>query len=91
MEIADHTAQSLVSVMNDSEAVLGAMDKISNASQNQKAVLEKLAEHVEAISNVVQSNSSAAQNSAQTSAELSDQSKRLHELVSRFHLKQESE
>lgn len=91
MEIADHTAQSLVSVMSGSEEVLGAMDKISTASQNQKAVLEKLAEHVEAISNVVQSNSMAAQSSAQTSAELSDQSRRLHELVSRFHLKQGSE
>lgn len=87
MEIAEHTAQSLVSVMSGSEEVLGAMDKISTASQNQKAVLEKLTEHVDAISSVVQSNSTAAQSSAQTSAELSDQSRRLHELVSRFHLK----
>ncbi len=89
MEIADHTARSLESVMSGSEEVVSAMDKISSASQNQKAVLEKLSDHVDAISNVVQSNSSAAQSSAQTSAELSGQSKRLHELVSRFHLKQE--
>ncbi len=89
MEIADHTARSLESVMSGSEEVVSAMDKISSASQNQKAVLEKLTDHVDAISNVVQSNSSAAQSSAQTSAELSGQSNRLHELVSRFHLKQE--
>lgn len=87
IEIADHTAQSLVGVVNGSEEVLGFMDKISDASQNQKAVLERLAEHVDAISNVVQSNSAAAQTSAATSAELSGQSKRLHELVNRFHLK----
>ena len=87
IEIADHTAQSLVGVVNGSEEVLGFMDKISDASQNQKAVLERLAEHVDAISSVVQSNSAAAQNSAETSAELSGQSKRLHELVNRFHLK----
>lgn len=89
MEIADHTARSLESVMSGSEEVVSAMDKISSASQNQKAVLEKLTDHVDAISNVVQSNSSAAQSSAQTSAELSGQSNRLHELVSQFHLKQE--
>lgn len=88
MEIADHTAKSLVAVVDGSKEVSRSMEKLSNASQNQKAVLEQLAEHVDAISNVVQSNSSAAQSSAATSAELSGQSKRLHELVNRFHLKQ---
>ena len=87
IEIADHTAESLIAVVSGSEEVLGFMDKISGASQNQKSVLEQLAQHVDAISNVVQSNLSAAQNSAQTSAELSRQSKRLHELVNQFHLK----
>lgn len=65
-----------------------AMEKISSASQNQKAVLEKLTEHVDSISSVVQSNSDSAKGSADTSAELSASSKRLHELVSKFHLKQ---
>ena len=63
------------------------MEKISNASQNQKGVLEQITTNVDLISSVVQSNSCFAQNSAETSAELSDQSKRLHELVNRFHLK----
>ena len=85
--IADHTAQSLEAVVKGSEEVLGFMDKISGASQKQKGVLEQLTQHVDAISSVVQSNLSAAQNSAETSAELSGQSKRLHELVNRFHLK----
>ena len=75
-------------VVKGSEEVLTSMDKISNASQNQKIILKQLTENVELISNVVQSNSSAAQNSAVTSAELSNQSKRLHELVNRFHLKE---
>ena len=90
MEIAGHTADSLEAVVHGSEEVLGFMDKISDASQNQKAVLERLSDHVDAISSVVQSNSAAAQNSAETSAELSGQSKRLHELVNRFHLKDQS-
>ena len=88
MKSADNTAKSLVSVVKGSEEVLTSMDKISNASQNQKIILKQLTENVDLISNVVQSNSSAAQNSAVTSAELSNQSKRLHELVNRFHLKE---
>ena len=65
------------------------MDKINNASQNQRLVLEQLTENVDLISNVVQSNSSFAQNSVTTSSELSSQSKRLYELVNQFQLKQE--
>ncbi len=88
MGIAEHTADSLVAVVNGAKEVLCSMEKISNASQNQKSVLEQLTRLVDAISGVVQSNSSAAKGSADTSAELSAQSKRLHELVSKFHLKQ---
>ncbi len=86
--IADYTAKSLEAVVKGSKDVLNSMDKISIASENQKNVLEQLTENIELISKVVQSNSSYAQNSATTSAELSDQSRRLHELVNRFHLKQ---
>lgn len=87
-EITDKTAASLVAVVDGSEDILKFMDKISGASHNQKVVLEQLTENIDLISNVVQSNSSSAQNSAATSLELSSQSKRLHELVNRFHLKQ---
>ena len=88
MEITDNTAKSLVAVVKGSEEVLSSMDKISNASQNQKVVLEQLTQNIDLISNVVQSNASSAQNSAMTSVELSSQSKRLHDLVNAFHLKQ---
>lgn len=86
MEIADNTAQSLITVVEGSKKISGSVDKITNASQNQKMILDQLMENVDLISNVVQSNSSAAQTSAVTSAELSDQSNRLHELVNKFHL-----
>ena len=78
-----------MAVVEGSEEILTFMDKISDASQNQKAALEQLTKNVDLISNVVQSNSSSAQSSAETSAELSSQSKRLHELVNRFQLKQQ--
>ena len=89
--IADNTAKSLTAVVQGSEEILGSMDKISIASQNQKSVLKQLTEHVDLISSVVQSNSSFAQESAETSEELSGQSKRLHDLVNRFQLKESSE
>lgn len=87
MGIADNTAKALMTVVKGSEEILGAMEKISNASQNQKSVLEQITSNVDQISSVVQSNTTFAQNSAATSAELSDQSRRLHELVNRFQLK----
>lgn len=90
MNIADNTAKSLMTVVKGSERILSSVEKISNASQNQKEVLEQITTNVDSISNVIQSNSSFAKNSATTSAELSDQSKRLHELVNRFHLKKKS-
>ena len=86
--IADNTAKSLGAVVSGSEEILSSMEKISSASQNQKNVLEQLTKSIDLISNVVQTNSSYAQESAETSAELSRQSRRLHELVNRFHLKQ---
>ena len=78
-----------MAVVEGSEEILTSMDKINNASQNQRLVLEQLTENVDLISNVVQSNSSFAQNSVTTSSELSSQSKRLYELVNQFQLKQE--
>ena len=89
MGTVDNTAKSLVAVVEGSEEILTSMDKINNASQNQRLVLEQLTENVDLISNVVQSNSSFAQNSVTTSSELSSQSKRLYELVNQFQLKQE--
>ena len=89
MGTVDNTAKSLVAVVEGSEEILTSMDKINNASQNQRLVLEQLTETVDLISNVVQSNSSFAQNSVTTSSELSSQSKRLYELVNQFQLKQE--
>jgi len=54
---------------------------------NQKMVLQEVVKSVDLIEGVVQSNISAAQESALTSEELSKQSKRLHELVNQFKLK----
>ena len=86
--IADDTAQSLTAVVEGAREITGSVGKISNASQNQKKILDEVTKSVEQIEGVVQANISAAQESALTSEELSEQSKRLHELVNQFHLKE---
>lgn len=86
--IADDTAQSLTAVVEGAREITGSVSKISNASQNQKKILDEVTKSVEQIEGVVQANISAAQESALTSEELSGQSKRLHELVNQFHLKE---
>lgn len=86
--IADETANSLVAVVEGAKEIAGSVNKISDASQNQKKILEEVTRSVDQIEGVVQTNISAAQESALTSEELSRQSKRLHELVNQFHLKE---
>ena len=87
IQIADETAASLLAVVDGAEEAASSMNKISDASQNQKSVLNQLTQKVDLINDVVQSNSAAVQQNTTTSAKLSEQSKRLYELVNRFRLK----
>lgn len=87
IRIADETAASLLTVVDGAEEAASSMNKISDASQNQKSVLDQLTQKVDLINDVVQSNSAAVQQNTTTSAKLSEQSKRLYELVNRFRLK----
>ena len=86
--IADETAQSLFAVVEGAKEISGSVDKISLASQNQKRVLEELVKSIDLIADVVQSNTNAVQESVSTSEKLSEQSKLLHRLINKFHLKQ---
>ena len=85
--VADSTAKSLFAVVEGAKEISGSVDKISVASQNQKRALEELVKSIDLIAKVVQSNTSAVQESVSTSEKLSEQSKLLHSLISKFHLK----
>jgi len=85
--IADDTAKSLITVVEGVKEILVSIEKISMASQNQKMTLQELTKSMNSISEVVQSNISAAQEDTVTSEKLSQQSERLHELVNGFHLR----
>lgn len=86
--IADETAKSLLAVVEGAKEISGSVDKISIASQNQKRALDELIKSIDLIAEVVQSNTNAVQESVSTSEKLSEQSKLLHRLISKFHLKQ---
>lgn len=85
--IADETAHSLAAVVEGAKEIAGSVIKISDASQNQKNILQEVTKSVDQIESVVQANIEAAHESALTSEKLSKQSKRLHELVNQFQLK----
>lgn len=89
-QIADATAQSLLSAVAGANEVASVVDKISEASNNQAQSITQVTQGVDQISAVVQTNSATAEESAAASEELSGQSQMLKELVGRFKLKSSS-
>lgn len=87
IQIADNTAKSLSLVVEGANEVSSSVDQINSATQEQKNVLDHLTDHIDLISNAMQTNSASVQGSAGTSTELLGLSKRLYELVKGFRLK----
>ena len=86
-QIADDTAQSLIQAVNDVNEMAGIIEQISEASSDQADSLAQLTVGIDQISNVVQTNSATAEESAAASEELSSQSQLMKSLVGRFRLK----
>jgi methyl-accepting chemotaxis protein len=85
--IADETAKSLLKVVEGAAVVADTIEKISVASNRQSNAIVQVTLGVEQISNVVQTNSATAEESAAASEELSGQAQTLKELVQKFKLK----
>ena len=86
-QIADDTAQSLIQTVNDVNEMAGIIEQISEASGDQADSIAQLTVGIDQISNVVQTNSATAEESAAASEELSSQSQLMKNLVGRFQLK----
>ena len=86
-QIADDTAQSLIQAVNDVNEMAGIIEQISEASSDQADSIAQLTVGIDQISNVVQTNSATAEESAAASEELSGQSQLMKSLVGRFQLK----
>ena len=85
-EIAKHTADTLLEVVNRMQSVVGSIDKIATVSNEQSEAVEQVTEGINQISSVVQNNSATAQESAAASQELSAEAEGLKQLVGQFTL-----
>lgn len=81
-------AVSAMQVISDCiQSLKALMDEIAAASVQQAEMISLVEHGIKEISEVVQTNSSAAQESAAVSEELSNQALTLNGLISRFHMK----
>ncbi len=90
-KIADKTAKSLYRVVESAKAVSDTVEQISIATKRQSDAINQVTLGVEQISNVVQTNSATAEESAAASEELSGQAQMLKTLVERFQLRPETD
>ena len=85
--IAGETAQSLYQAVNGVNEMTDIIGQISEASSAQAHSISQVTLGIDQISNVVQTNSATAQESAAASEELSSQSQMMKSLVDRFKLR----
>ena len=86
-KIAYRTADVLDGVVDAIQKIAETNQMLSENSQVQADAVDQADQGIARISEVVQSNSAAAEESSATSQELSAQAITMHELVSRFRLK----
>ena len=89
--IADQTAQSLLTVVDDTKEIVQTINNISSASKTQAEAITQVTLGIDQISSVVQTNSATAEQSAAASQELSGQAQILKDLVSNFKLRHDME
>ncbi|MBR5508864.1 MAG: methyl-accepting chemotaxis protein [Lachnospiraceae bacterium] len=83
-KIADSTAHSLETVANEVGTVVTTMEQFAEEYIQQTSILSDVAEGIEQISIVVQSNSATAEESAAASQELATQARLMRELTEGF-------
>lgn len=83
-KLTKSTAESLLLVVDNANIVNTSIIEIAKASDNQAEAAAQVAEGINQIANVVESNSAMAQQCAASSEELSSQSDLLKELVESF-------
>lgn len=88
-KIAYKTADVLTGVVNAIQQIAETSKTLSENSQIQAESVEQADLGIARISEIVQSNSAAAEESFATSEELSAQATTMHELVSQFQLKEQ--
>ena len=85
-ELTQMTADSLAIVSEGTKQVVATVDGVAQAYHDQADRLSEIAKGVDQISNVVQTNSATAEESAAASEELSGQANMLKDLIGKFRL-----
>ncbi len=86
VELAQITAQDLISVVDTVETTTNVISDITKATSEQSTSLEQVTIGLSQISTVVQANSATSEESAAAAEELSSQANLLKELIARFNL-----
>ncbi len=86
-KIADETAEGLSEILNQIEKVTELIGSIAQASNDQASEIAQINTGLDQVSQVVQTNSATAEESAAASEELSSQAEMLKEMVGAFKLK----
>ena len=89
-DIANKTAESLVTIVDGSKESARLLDIIATASNEQATGIAQINRGIEQLSTVVQTNSATAQEGAAASEELSSQAALLKSMIAKFQLKDES-
>lgn len=90
-ELTELTAESLAVVEDKTRQVVETMEAVAQAYHEQADKLSEISKGVDQISNVVQTNSATAEESAAASQELSGQASMMRQQISQFRLGQEVE
>ncbi|MBC3887125.1 HAMP domain-containing protein [Acetobacterium paludosum] len=86
-KIVDQTAESLKAILDEIEKVTSLVEDIARASNDQASEIAQINQGIEQVSQVVQTNSATAEESAAASEELSGQAEILKQMVGAFKLK----
>lgn len=84
IRLANATAASLLTVVENAKVVNDSMQEIATASEDQATAASQISEGISQIAEVVESNSATSEESAAASEELSRQADMLKDLVGRF-------
>lgn len=84
--LSEETQASLITVIENEKAILGAVTDISQAMNEQAQSISQVTQGIDQISSVVQTNSATSEESAAASEELSGQAHLLKNLTGKFKL-----
>ncbi len=85
--LALEAGQTMSAVVENAEVVVQVIDQISDASEQQTALIEQITRNMDQIASVVQMNSATAEQSAAAAEELSSQSQIMKDMVKVFQLR----